>query len=469
VSAHVVVIGAGMGGLAAALRLVQLGYRVTLFEARASAGGLASSVELDGLTFDVGPYILLDRPGLDWAFASLGVRLDDEIELRRVEDVCEILRDDEPPIRFFADEAQTAQGLEDVWPGAGSRYLALVDSLAKTYARLQPLLFSGDPRRALLRQPQAWRDIPFLVRPLEPALAQTALPRPAIEAIAVWAQFIGQRVSEAPSPMGFAPALLHRFGAYVVVGGMGRLPAVLWRRAEEQGVDVRTGAKVVSVRTEGGRVTGVELEGGEPIECDAVVSNHAGIGTYLDLVRDVPERARRRLGGVRLQSPGACAYLAVRAPSSRVYLRFHLTRSGEGQSVLVMPRSVVPACERDGFSPARLIAPMDHALAEQGGRPAQERFLDERLAEPWWREGIDEARVLARRTPATWGSDFTLYRESMNPAMTAEFMRRGRLAHRSPWIRGLYLAGSATHPGQFVSFCAMSGIHAADRVAEDLR
>jgi phytoene dehydrogenase-like protein len=55
----------------------------------------------------------------------------------------------------------------------------------------------------------------------------------------------------------------------------------------------------------------------------------------------------------------------------------------------------------------------------------------------------------------------------MNPVMTASFMRAGRLAHRSPWVRGLYLAGSATHPGQWVSFCAISGILAARRVEED--
>jgi phytoene dehydrogenase-like protein len=56
----------------------------------------------------------------------------------------------------------------------------------------------------------------------------------------------------------------------------------------------------------------------------------------------------------------------------------------------------------------------------------------------------------------------------MNPVMTAKLMRRGRVAHRSPWIRNLYLAGSSTHPGQWVSFCAISGVLAADRLHEDL-
>lgn len=55
----------------------------------------------------------------------------------------------------------------------------------------------------------------------------------------------------------------------------------------------------------------------------------------------------------------------------------------------------------------------------------------------------------------------------MNPVMTAAFMRAGRIAHRSPYVKGLYLAGGSTHPGQWVSFCAISGVLAADLIGED--
>ena len=74
-SRRVLVVGAGVGGLAAALRLAQAGLSVRVLEARAEPGGLASQVEAHGLRFDGGPYVLLDRPGLDWAFAALGIDL----------------------------------------------------------------------------------------------------------------------------------------------------------------------------------------------------------------------------------------------------------------------------------------------------------------------------------------------------------------------------------------------------------
>jgi phytoene dehydrogenase-like protein len=79
-----------------------------------------------------------------------------------------------------------------------------------------------------------------------------------------------------------------------------------------------------------------------------------------------------------------------------------------------------------------------------------------------------ETRVLASQTPMQWAGRFNLYRDSMNPVMTARFMRSGRMPHRSAQFKGLYFAGSSTHPGQWVSFCAISGVLAANCVLEDL-
>ena len=70
-----VVVGGGVGGIVAALRARQHGHHVTLFEARSRLGGLASGLEIDGMTFDGGPYILLDRVRLAWALSEVGLDL----------------------------------------------------------------------------------------------------------------------------------------------------------------------------------------------------------------------------------------------------------------------------------------------------------------------------------------------------------------------------------------------------------
>jgi phytoene dehydrogenase-like protein len=300
-------------------------------------------------------------------------------------------------------------------------------------------------------------------------LDSTGLPSPVRDAIAIWTHVAGQTVAEAPSPLAFVPALIHTVGAYYPPAGRGAIPRALAAAAIGAGVELEYGTKVVAIPSRRGRVRGVETDRGQLIAADAVLSNHSGVGTYLDLVQGTPRRVRDRLRRLPLQSPGVCAYLAVRGPSRPPYLRFHLPAPGAACRLLVLPAVVAPAAERDGWAPARLIAPMDHRAAERGGLAGQQAYLDGVLAEPWWRASIEEHRVVATRVPAQWGAQYTLYRDSMNPVMSAQLMRAGRLAHRSPYVRGLYLAGSATHPGQWVSFCAISGVLAANAVAEDLR
>jgi phytoene dehydrogenase-like protein len=466
---RIVVVGAGMGGLAAALRLARRGYAVRVMEARSEPGGLASRFESDGFAFDAGPYVLLDRPGLEWALRCLDGTLLESLDLSPIPDVYEVSRSGELPVRILSSLDETVAGLEAGWPGSGQPYRRFITRMAATHRSLQPLLRVSQPGPMDLLRSGAWKGVPFLLRPLASVLARTRLPAPVIDALAIWTHVAGQRLEEAPSPLAFVPALIHTVGAFYPAAGIGVIPRTLARAAAAAGVEFEYETRVRSIRVENGRVRGVESSNGRITLADAVVSNAGGVGTYLDLVRSaLPEGARRSLEQLPLQSPGVCAYLAIEDDGRPPYLRFFLPPHGGTCRLLVRPAALTPAARRGSWSPARLLAPLDHATAEALGPAGQREHLDALLAETWWREGMRGVRVLARRTPAEWGAEFHLHRSSMNPVMTSRFMRQGRLAHRSPWIRGLYLAGSATHPGQWVSFCAISGILAADRVAEDV-
>ena len=462
----VLIIGAGMGGLTAALRLARRGFSVQIIEARNEAGGLASGGEIEGLSFDAGPYILLDRPGLEAAFQAVGLELADQIELRRIESVYEVRSQEGAVCRFFADEAETAAGFEHDWPGSGARYRRFIAGTRHTYERLRPLLQRSRPTPLDLLRAGAWREAPFLLRSLGVVLARTGLPRPIQNAIGIWTHIAGEGMNSAPSPLAFVPSLIHTAGAYYPVGGIHAIPRVLTAAAVHAGVDFRYDTSIRTIRSEAGRVTGAETTAGEFVPADAIISNAGGIGTYCELL-DAPPPTRERLARLPLQSPGVCAYLAVRGTPKPPYLRFSLPGGDELCRLLIQPAVMDAGLTRDGWQPARLLSPMRHETAERLGEAGQRAYLDKMLAETWWREGIAEFRVLATRAPTDWGAQFHLYRDSMNPVMTARFMRQGRLAHRSPYVRGLYLAGSATHPGQWVSFCALSGILAADCVCED--
>jgi phytoene dehydrogenase-like protein len=466
-SARVVVIGAGMGGLTAAIRLAQRGVAVEIIEARKNIGGLASALNVGGATFDTGPYILLDRPGLSWAFRQLSLDLDALVPLRRIENIYQVETPSGNTIAFYSSATQTAEGFEKKWPGSAQRYLRFVEKMRQIHTYLQPLLYISRPSVWSLVASGGWRHVLFLQRSLECVLRATGLPEPIIQSIAIWTHVAGQTLDVAPSPLAFVPALMHEPGAFYPRYGIGSVIEALATAAQAAGVVIRTNAQVQTINTTAGKVTGVTIADGSFIPATTVLSNAHGVGSYCSLVQDLPPQMRTRLDRLPLQSPGICAYLSVKIKSKTApqpYLRFRLLGAEALCRLLVMPSVLVPENICDGWATARLIAPMRHNEAQQLGADSQRVFAEKLLNEPWWRDQVDDARVLHIRTPSEWGAQHHLYRDSMNPVMTAQFMRAGRLAHRSPFIKGLHLAGSSTHPGQWISFSAISGILSADQV-----
>jgi phytoene dehydrogenase-like protein len=458
-SDRIIVIGAGMGGLTTAAWLARNGRQVLVLEAREEAGGLASRFTVDDSSFDAGPYILLDRHGLEWAFSELAENLASHLSLQELDDIYQVEWEDGPTIRVFGSLEATAAELDSTWPGAGKRYARFVARMGKVHERLRPLQFTSRPGPSALLRHGALGQVPFLLRPLSGVLNEAGLPREVVEALSIWTHVAGQRAEEAPSPLAFVPALIHRYGAYVPKGGIAEVPAAFEKIARKAGAEFRFGARVRRIRCANGRVSGVEVDG-EMIEAKAVVSNAGAIGTYLGLLEGVRERFARSLRRLPLQSPGVCAYLAVEGAPRPPYLRFRLPKRGLCR-LLVQPGVVDPSLSNT----ARLLGPVSHAWAQRSGPNGQRAYLEEILGETWWRDNFTRVRTLASRVPHEWGDEFNLYDDSMNPVMTAKLMLRGRIAHKSPIVEGLYFAGSSTHPGQWVSFCAISGILAAREVA----
>ena len=461
-----IVIGAGIGGLTAAIYLARKGFPVHVLEGRSETGGLASGFTLDGLSFDYGPYILQDRPGLEWAFEHLGEDLASRFELRKLEDIYTVNFPNGANVSFYADLERTASEFEAHWPGSARKYIDFVHRMEEVHRRLWELAHTSNPRPADLLPSGRWRNARFLLHSLERVLTQTGLPSEIVNAIGIWPHLAGQRLDEAPSPMAFVPALFHTVGSYYPRGGTRRVAEVLTQIARDAGVQFEMNCRVKKISTQGSRVAAVETEAGAVHPASIVVANHGAIGVYVDLL-DCPVK-QAELEKLPLQSPGVCAYLAVKRKPEPPYLRFSMVTGGEACRLFVSPGVPAPELQNDGWYPARLLSSMHYEEAEKG-TAAQQNYLEKVLSEPWWRSLAGEFRVLTTQIPEQWHARFNLYRSSMNPAMTGKFMRAGRMPHRSPHFGGLYFAGSSTHPGLGVSFSAISGILAAQCVVEDSR
>ncbi|RZK96338.1 MAG: hypothetical protein EOO62_29460, partial [Hymenobacter sp.] len=214
-----------------------------------------------------------------------------------------------------------------------------------THANVQPLTFHSHPGVWDVLRNGSLGSVPFMLSSLASVLDKAALPPELQESIGIWTHIAGQPMSQAPAPMAFVPGLFHGVGAYYPKGGMRAVAELLTATALAVGVDIQYNTKVQAIETIGGAVSAVYTMDGDLIPTTAVVSDAAGIGTYVELIQEMKpnnklHQQRQELQKLPLQSPGTCAYLAVRGRQPPYYIRFKLR--GAGCTAFVQPGLLAP-------------------------------------------------------------------------------------------------------------------------------
>ncbi len=474
---RVVIIGAGMGGLAAAARLGAAGHDVVVCEAAEAVGGKLGLVEVQvpgagTFRFDTGPSLVTMPFVFEDLFASTGgwpaglsfERLDPTARYRFPGGAT---FDAVPDLDAFCDHLDAA--LE---PGSGEDWRRLSDRARRVWqASRQPFLQSplDGPRtlaRLALRHPQ---DVAAIApgRSLR-ALGRRYLRDPRLRIyLDRYATYTGSDPRRAPAALAAVPFVEQEYGGWYVPGGLRRLGEAVHERALEQGATVLLEARVTQVRTSSGRVDGVRLVDGQDLPADVVVANADAATVYGSLV-EAPAAARRlaratpSLSGFVLllavagRTPGLAHHnvafpgdydaefdavfgdparpvpdptLYVCSPDdSRVRPAGH-----EAWFVLVnAPRHGTGAGAVDWRASGLAASYSEHLLdlLEQRGFPVRERVL--------WSRAITPAD-LEDRTGAVGGA---IYGTSSN-GPSAAFLRP---ANRSP-VQGLFLVGGSSHPG----------------------
>ena len=483
--ARAIVVGAGLGGLTAAIRLAARGWDVTIYEKNADPGGRAGGISAGGYTWDAGPTLIMMPEILQELFAAAGRQIEDYLDLRRVDPYYRVAFEEGGHLDLTGNLPAMVAAVEAIEPGAGRQYLRFfghAERLSRlTRGSIIERPFNG--MRDLLNPAvlaSLLRSRPFHTVASEVAahFRSSALRR----AFSFQTLYLGTSPDRTPAAYLMIPFVEAALGVWYPIGGTRQIGQAMARLARELGVTVRTGAPVARILTVSGRAVGVALEDGTTDRADAVVANAEWAYTQR-LLLDGGERVLQRDHG----ASAVLFCLAVRGEIAGPHHTFLLSADFEGNLADIFERRVVPEhpsiylCRPTATDPTLAPAGVEllYVLVPcptlQGGidwgreLPGLRKKVLDRLGSV----GIADLdrRILAETavTPEDFKARHNLTHGSAF-GMAATLLQSGpfRPTIRSRRYRGLYHVGASVHPGGGVPIVALSGRMAADAIEADL-
>lgn len=485
---HIVIVGAGPGGLTAAMILSKRGFRVSVYEAQERVGGRNGAFKLGPYTFDIGPTFLMLKPILDEVFEEAGANCDELMEMVDLQPMYRLQFDDkyiEPinnPEKMKSEIARVFPGMEDAYAGfferEQKRFDALYPCLQKSYhswkAFLSPHLIKAVPHLAIGK---SLYDI--MIRNFrEEKLALS---------FTFQAKYLGMSPWECPGLFAIIPYIEHAFGIQHPIGGLSRISDTMADTARANGAEIHLGKPVKQILVRDGAACGVELENGELIEADEVIINadfsYAAANLFAPgvLKKYAPEKLEKK----KFSCSTFMLYLGLNTiydlPHHTIFFAkdyrknvddiFHLREPDSDVSVYVRNASVTdPTLAPKGHSAVYVLVPMPNLRAgidwEEKKKVFRDTVLDimeQRGGMKNLREHIVEEKVM---TPESWRDELNVYEgATFNLAHSWDQMIHLRPRNKFEEVDNCYLTGGGTHPGSGLPTIYESGRIAANLIS----
>lgn len=469
-SPHAIVIGAGFGGLAAAVRLGARGYRVTIVDKLDVPGGRARVFRDEGFVFDAGPTVITAPFLLEELFALAGERLSDHVRLVPVEPFYRIRFHDGAVFDYTgsrdAMRAQIARIAPEDLDGY-DRFLAHSERIYRVGFELLghvPFSSPADMARAVpsMMALESWRTVHELV-------AKYVKNERLRQVLSFHPLLVGGNPFTCSSIYSLICFLEREHGVWFAMGGTGEIVRGLVGLIEKLGGRMRLGAEVSEITVEDRRATGVRLGDGTQLPADLVVSNADSAWTYRHLIRAEHRRTwtDRRLDrarysmslfvwyfGTRRKYEGVAHHTILLGPRYRELLDdiFESKVLPEDFSLyLHRPTATDPSMAPEGCDAFYVLSPVPHldsGVDWQRKAEPYRRAIERGLADtilPELGANIVTSRVL---TPRGFLHDYLSIKGAafgLEPVLQQSAYFRPH--NRSEDIERLYLVGAGTHPG----------------------
>jgi phytoene desaturase len=490
-SRRVVIVGAGPGGLAAAMLLANAGAEVTVLERLPGVGGRSGTIVADGYRFDIGPTFFLYPTVLSEIFATCGLNLWDEIDLIRLDQMYHLIFEGGGEIRASADLTQLAQEIARFSPADAAALPRFITDNRLKFKAFRPVLQAAFSDIRALLTPTVLKALPVL-RPLTSIDTELAKyfkdPRVRL-AFSFQSKYLGMSPFKCPSLFTILSFMEYEHGVFHPRGGCGGMMDTMAKLARGLGVRIKTQEPVTEILFNGRQVTGVRTPAGE-YAADALVINADFAQTMCKLV---PDRLRRRWRDRRLaKKKFSCStfmlYLGIEGRLEHLAHHTILLSEAYAQNLREIEEGTAPptqpslyvqnACITDpeqapaGHSTLYVLVPVSHekGLIDWHNEQARFRAMILKRLEGIGIEDI-ERRIKFEKclTPAGWEHDLQIYRgATFNLTHSMRQMLHNRPRNRFEDLDRVYLVGGGTHPGSGLPVIFESARITAQLMAHDL-